>query len=96
MDATNQDTTNPLPNEENNMDKEGSKNVPLPAASATTPRRKSQPASKNSVTSGKSGGKTKNSSNKDEALSSRLLTVLHHHLKMKLVMVENLSHNLVC
>jgi hypothetical protein len=57
--------TNPTPNEESNTNKAGHNNARSPASSRYTPRRKSSAASKNSASSGKSGGKTKNSSNKE-------------------------------
>jgi hypothetical protein len=63
--TVNQGTTKPSPNEESNANKEGNSNVPPPVASGSTPCRKSPAASKNSVKSGKSGGKTKHSSNKE-------------------------------
>ncbi len=64
--AVNQNTTNAAPNVESDTNTAGCIHARGPAASGSTPRRKSPTTSKNSVSSGKSGGKTKNSSNKEQ------------------------------
>jgi hypothetical protein len=63
--SVNQNTTNAAPNVESDTNTAGCIHARGPAASGSTPRRKSPTTSKNSVSSGKSGGKTKNSSNKE-------------------------------